>query len=140
MEMLFTGVAKTHGVDVTTVRRYSEERDVVTDAAVIFGFALIYTAVAYYLARRIRQRFPPGDPGFWVMASTMAAGVSLVGVLVGIFGSIIVETYRLNSVHLSYRMFRIPFREYWVILFIGGVLIFIFAAWLSYQRPGRSFS
>ena len=140
MQTLFTGLAKTHGVDVLTVRHYSEERDRLVDAAVILGFALIYAAVANYFARRIRQRFPPGETGFWVMASTMAAGISLVGVLVGIFGSIIVETYRLNSVHLSYRMFRIPFREYWVVLFIGGVVIFIFAALLTFRRPGRSFS
>src|SRR5690349_190621 len=40
METLFTGLAKTHGVDINTVRRYSEERDVVVDVAVILGFAL----------------------------------------------------------------------------------------------------
>ena len=135
METLFVGVAQTHSVDVATVRDYSRKRDVVVDAAVILGFAFIYAVVAYGFAGRIRQRFPPGEPGFWVMALTMAAGVSLIGVLIGIFGSIIIETYRLNSVHLSYRMFRIPFREYWLILFVGGVIIFIFAAMLRYWRP-----
>ena len=130
METLFTGLAKTHGVNVATVRQYSRERDVVVDAAVILGFSLIYAVVAYLLAGRIRQRFPPSEPGFWVMTLTMAAGVSLIGVLIGIFGSIIVESLRLNSVHLSFRMFRIPFREYWFILFIGGVITFILAALL----------
>jgi hypothetical protein len=134
MEMVFTGVAKTHGVDVATVRHYSRERDVLVDAAVILGFGFIYALVAYSFAGRLRQRFPPGEPGLWVMAVTMAAGVSLVGVLIGIFGSIIVETYRLNSAHLSFRMFRIPFREHWVILFIGGVMIFISTALLRYYK------
>ena len=134
MEKLFAGLTKTHGVDVAVVRDYSRERDVVVDAAVILGFAFVYAVVAYYFAGRIRQRFPPGEPGFWVMALTMAAGVSLVGVLIGIFGSIIIETLRLNSVHLSYRMSRIPFREYWVILFVGGVIIFILAALLRYNK------
>jgi len=134
METLFTGVEQTHGVDVAVVRHYSRERDVVVDAAVILGFALIYAVVAYRFAGRIRQRFPPGEPGFWVMALTMAAGVSLVGVLIGIFGSIIIESYRLNSAHLSYRMFRIPFREHWAILFVGGVIIFIFAALHRYYK------
>lgn len=41
METLFTGLAKTHGVDVAAVRHYSRERDVAVDAAVIFGFAFI---------------------------------------------------------------------------------------------------
>ena len=132
--MLFTGLAKTHGVDVAATRQYSRKRDVVVDAAVILGFTLIYAAVAYGFAGRIRRRFPPGEPGFWVMALTMAAGISLVGVLIGIFGSIIIETYRLNSAHLSYRMSRIPFREYWVILFVGGVIIFIFAALHRYYK------
>lgn len=72
------------------------------------------------------------------MALTMAAGISLIGVLIGIFGSIIIETYRLNSAHLSYRMSRIPFREYWIILFVGGVIIFIFAALLRYGKGGAS--
>src|SRR5262249_55499569 len=116
------------------VRHYSRERDVFVDAAVILGFALIYVLVAYRFAARIRQRFPPGEPGFWVMAPIMAGGVSLVGVLIGILGSIGIETYRLNSVHLSFRMSRIPFREYWVILFVGGVIIFLFASLLRYHR------
>jgi len=139
METLFTGLAQTHVVDIATVSYYSRERDVVVDAAVILGFAFIYALVAYGLAGRIRQRFPPGESGFWVMALTMAAGISLIGVVIGIFGSIIVETYRLNSVHLSYRMFRIPMREYWVIFFVGGVSIFIIAALLRYhkKRPPR---
>jgi len=135
METLFSGVAKNHGVDVATVRRYSSERDLVVDATVILCFALVYTGLAYLVAGRIRQRFPPGECGFWVMALTMSAGVSLIGVLLGIFGSIIVETYRLNSVHLSYRMNRIPFKEYWVVLFAGGVIIFIFASLLRYRKP-----
>jgi len=134
MESLFSGLATTHGVGVATVRQYSRERDVVVDAAVILGFALIYAVVAYGLAGRIRRRFPPGEPGFWVMVLTMAGGVSLVGVLIGLLGSIMVETYRLNSVHLSYRMFRIPFKEHWVILFVGGAIIFIFAASLRYYK------
>jgi len=134
METLFAGVATTHGVDVATVRHYSRERDVVVDAGVILGFALIYVLVAYHVAGRIRRRFPPGEPGFWVMAVTMAAGVSLVGVLIGILGSIAIETFRLNSAHLSFRMSRIPFREYWGILFVGGVIIFLSVALLHYYK------
>lgn len=134
METLFAGLAKTHGVDVATVRHYSRERDLVVDAPVILGFAFIYVLVAYLFAGRIRRRFPPGEPGFWVLALTTAGGFSLVGVLCGIFGSIVVEEYRLNSHHLSFRMFRIPFRQHWVILFVGGVIIFLFVALLRYKR------
>jgi len=139
MESLFAGLAKTHGVDIATVRDYSRERDVVVDTAVIVGFALIYVLAAYLFAGRIRRRFPPGEPGFWVMALTMAGGVSLIGVLSGIFGSIIVEEYRLNTNHLSFRMFRIPFREHWVILFVCGVIIFVVAALLRYYKTSTGY-
>lgn len=134
METLFSGVARNHSVGVATVRRYSSERDFVVDATVILCFALAYTGLAYLVAGRIRRRFPPGESGFWVMALTMSAGVSLVGVVLGMLGSIIVESYRLNSVHLSYRMNRIPFREYWVVLFAGGLIIFILASLLRYRK------
>ena len=134
METLFIGLAKNHDVDVATVRRYSRERDVLLDAPVILCFALIYVAVAYLFAGRIRQRFPPGEPGFWVMALTMAAGISLVGVLIGMFGSIIVEELRMNSGHLSFRMNRIPFRAHWVGFFAGSVLIFILSSLLHYYK------
>ncbi len=134
MNTLFAGLAHTHGVDVPTVRQYSRQRDVVLDAGVILAFAFIYSLVAYSFAGRIRQRFPPGEPGFWVMALTMAGGVSLVGVLIGIFGSIIIEEFRMGSGHLSFRMFRIPFRKHWVILFVGGVIIFISASLLRYYK------
>jgi len=138
MDTLFTGLAQTHGVDVAAVRDLSRERDSGVDAAVILSFAFIYAVVAYSLAGRIRQRFPPPECGFWVMSVTMAAGVSLIGVLIGIFGSIIVETYRLDSVHLSYRMFRIPMREYWGVFFVGGVIIFILAALLCFYKTRRT--
>lgn len=140
MESLFSGVAQCHGVDVATISHYSRERDVVLDAAVMLGFAFIYSMVAYLFAGRIRQRFPPPEPGFWVMSLTMSAGVSLIGVLIGIFGSIIVESFWLNSVHLSYRMFRIPFREHWVVLFAGGVIIFLLASLLRYYKPRNAIS
>jgi hypothetical protein len=134
METLFTGLAKNHGVDMATVRRYSRERDVVLDAAVIISFGLIYVGVAYLLAGRIRRRFPPGEPGFWVMALTMAVGISLVGVLIGMFGSIIIEELRMNSGHLSFRMNRIPLRAHWVVLFASGVIIFILTALVHYYK------
>lgn len=134
METLFTGLAKNHSIDVATVRRYSREREVVLDAAVIVCFALIYVGVAYFFAGRIRQRFPPGEPGFWMMALTLSAGISLAGVLIGMFGSIIIEEFRMNSGHLSFRMNRIPFRAHWVVFFAGGVIIFILAALLRYYK------
>jgi hypothetical protein len=124
METLFQGVANHHGIDVATVRQYSRERDVVGDAAVILSFGILYAVMAYIFAGRIRRRFPPGEPGFWVMTLTMAVGVSLVGVAVGNLWSITIEEFRMNSGHLSYRMNRIPLRQHWAMLFVWGFIIF----------------
>lgn len=124
MQMLFQGVAKHHGVDVATVSQYSADRDLVVDTTVIVGFGILYVLAAYIFVGRLRRRFPDNDSGFWIMTVVMAAGVSLVAVMVGILGSIVIETVRLNSGHLSYRMNRIPFREYWATLFVFGFVIF----------------
>jgi hypothetical protein len=128
MELLFSGLGKHHGVDVALIRQYSLDRDIVVDSAVFLGFGVLYAVGAYIFVGRIRRRFPPGEPGFWLMTLTMAIGVSLIGVMVGNLGSIVIETVRLNSVHLSYRMNRIPWRQYWAVLFVSGFIIFGLAA------------
>ena len=128
MDTLFAGVAKQHGVDLTVVRQYSRERDVVVDIAIILSFGILYTVVVYFYVGRIRRRFPPGEPGFWVMTLTMAVCVSLVGVMVGNLWSIVIESWRLNSWHISFRMGRIPLRQHWVVLFVWGFLIFALVA------------
>ena len=128
MATLFQGVAAQHHVDVAVVRQYSRERDLVVDVPVILSFGVLYGVVAYIFAGRIRRRFPPGEPGFWVMTLTMAIGVSLVAVLAGGLWSIVVEEIRINSGHLSYRMNRIPFRRHWALVWACGVIVFVLAA------------
>jgi hypothetical protein len=124
MQVQFQGIATQHGVDIATVREYSRDRDPVADAAVIFSFGVLYLWLAYIITGRIRRRFTGDDRGFWIMSLTMAAGVSLIAVMVGGLGSIVIETVRLNSGHLSYRMNRIPFRQYWAIVFVCCFVIF----------------
>lgn len=130
MEALFDGVAKHHGVDVAVVRHYSVKRDIVLDSAVVLSFGALYAVVAFIFAGRIRRRFPAGEPGYWVMALTMAIGISLAGVMIGILWSIVVDEVRLGSGHLSYRMDRILFRQHWVMFFVCGVAIFLLVSLL----------
>jgi len=125
MESLFKGVASHHGVDVALVVQYSRQRDIVADSVTILSFGLIYLAAIYYLVGRIRRRFSADESiNFWVMTAVMSVGASLVGVLVGGLWSIVIETYRLNSAHLSYRMNLIPFRQYWFVFLLCLVLAF----------------
>lgn len=132
METLFVGVAEQHHVDVSIVRQYSRERDMVVDIPVILSFGVVYVVVAYVFAGRIRRRFPEGEPGFWVMTIAMAIGVSLVGVLAGGLWSIVIEEIRMNSGHLSYRMNRIPFRRHWAVIWACAFIVFALAALTRY--------
>lgn len=137
MESLFNGVARQHAVDVTLVRQYSQERDVLADLAAILSFALFFVAASYYLVSRIRRRLEVDEPvNFWIMTVVMSFGASLVGLFAGILWSIVFETYRLNSVHLSYRMNRIPSRQYWFVFLLCGILVF----WLIALIRSRSSS
>ena len=137
METLFAGVAKQHGVDIALVREYSLQRNIVVDSAVVIAFGILYFIAAYIFAGRIRRRFALEEPGFWVLTVTMAIGISLVGVMIGILGSIVIESIRLNSGHLSYRMNRIPFRQHWAALFVCGIVIYALAVLLHTRaKPG----
>jgi len=135
METLFQGVAQQHGVDIAVVRQYSVERDAVVDTPVILIFAAFYAAAAYLLAGRIRKRFPPGEPGYWVMTLTLALGVSLAGLAFGNLWSIVIEEIRMNSGHLSYRMNRLPFRRYWEIVVLCGIGVFALVALIRSRVP-----
>ena len=137
METLFQGVAKHHDVDVAVVRQYSQDRDVLADAVVILSFGILYVLAANILTGRILRQFPPSESGFWIMTLAMAVGVSLVGVLVGGLWSIVIETFRLNSVHLSYRMNRIPFRQHWALLFVCCFVVFTLVS-LIHSRVKRT--
>ena len=139
MQTLFQGVAEHHGVDVAVIRQYSRKRDLLVDVPVTIIFAVLFAFAAYMFARRINERFAPGEPGFWVMTLTMSIGVSLVGVLVGMLSSIVVEEFLMGSGHLSYRMNRIPWRQHWALMFVCGFVVFwVIALWtrrLSRHRP-----
>jgi hypothetical protein len=138
MQTLFQGIARHHGVDVASIQQHSVERDIVVDAPVIFGFGILYLLATYIVTSRIRRRFHDDDTGFWIMTLTMAVGVSLSAVMVGMLGSIVVETFRLNSVHLSYRMNRIPFRQHWAMLFAYSFVVFTLVALLRSRIRSES--
>ena len=137
MQTLFQGIAKHHGVDVDIVRQYSADRDPVVDAPVILSFSLLYLFVAYIFTGRMLRRFSDNDSAFWMMTLILAAGVSLVAVMLGGLGSIVIENIRLNSAHLSYRMNRIPFRQHWAMLFICGFVVFWLVAWMRWRTTRR---
>lgn len=128
MESLFSSLAIHHGVDPALVRQYSRQRDIVLDSAVILSFGVLYGLAAYIFVGRIQRSFTPDEPGFWIMTTTLALGISLIGVLAGGLWSIVVEEVRIGSGHLSYRMDLIPMRQHWVVLFVCCLAVFALVA------------
>jgi hypothetical protein len=142
MEALFQGVASHHGVDVALVRQYRLGRDIVSDSAVILGFAFLYALASYGLAGVIRRRFPSDEgPAFLIATVAMSVLASIVGVMLGDLWSVSIENLRMGSGHLSYRIDRIPWRLHWGEAFICGLVVFWLVAavrarvGIGYSRP-----
>jgi hypothetical protein len=125
---LFSGVAHQHSVELATVAEYRTHRDTLVDSLVLLSFGALYAGAAYLLAGRMRRRFPEGEAAFWVMIVAIAFGAGLVGGMAGGLWSIVIEEFRLGSGHLSYRMNRIPARQWWLQLYACCVVIFALAA------------
>lgn len=143
MEALFQGVASHHGVDVALVRQYRLSRDIVSDSAVILGFAFLYALASYGLAGAIRRRFPSDEwAAFLIATVAMSVLASIVGVMLGDLWSVLIENLRMGSGHLSYRIDRIPWRLHWGEAFICGLVVFWLVAAVrarvgigDYSRP-----
>ena len=129
MEAMFQGIAHYHGIDVALVRQYRLKRDIVSDSAVIVGFAILYALVAYYLAGLLRRRFPPDEwVAFLIATIAMSLLLSILGVMAGDLWSLSMENLRMGSGHLSYRVDRVPWRQHWGLLFLCGLGVFWLAA------------
>ena len=132
---LFSGVAHQHSVDMATVAEYRTHRDILVDSIVLLTFGALYAVAAYLLAGRMRRRFPEGEAAFWAMIVAIAFGVGVVGVMAGGLWSIVIEEFRLGSEHLSYRMNRIPARQWWLQLYAACIVIFALAALIRSRIP-----
>src|SRR3954467_1207091 len=113
MAMLFSTIARGHEIDVSTVREYVQQRDVIFDAAVLLVFAFAYVGIAYQLVGAVMRRFA-GDERFALVAALIIVSVMTVvtAVLVGDSWSIGAEVLRVGNGHLSYRTERLPWRQY----------------------------
>jgi hypothetical protein len=113
LAMLFARIAQTHGIDVSTVREYARQRDIIFDAAVLLVFGLAYLVIAYQLVGAVTRRFP-GDERFALAAALIAVSLMtvFVALLVGDSWSIVAEVLRVGNGHLSYRTERLPWRQY----------------------------
>jgi hypothetical protein len=113
MAMLFARISQSHGIDVSTVREYALQRDIIFDGAVLLVFAFAYAVIAYQLVGAVTRRFP-GDERLALVAAMIIVSVMTVfaAVLVGDSWSIGAEVLRVGNGHLSYRTERLPWRQY----------------------------
>ncbi len=113
MAMLFAKISQRHGIEVSAVREYAQQRDIIFDAAVLLVFTIAYVVIAYQLAGAITRRFPR-DERFALGAATIVVSVVTVfaAVLIGDLWSIGAEVLRVGNGHLSYRTERLPWRQY----------------------------
>ena len=113
MAMLFARISQRHGIDVSTVRDYAQQRDFVFDAAVLLVFAFAYVVIAHQLVGAVTRRFID-DERFALVAAVIIVSAMTVfaAVLVGDSWSIGAEVLRVGNGHLSYRTERLPWQLY----------------------------
>ena len=125
MAMLFARISQSHGIDVSTVREYAQQRDIIFDAAVLLVFAFAYVVIAYHLVGAVTRRFA-GDERFALVAAAISVSIVTVAgaVLVGDSWSIGAEVLRVGNGHLSYRTERLPWRQYQPAIISAGLAVF----------------
>ena len=126
---LFATIADQHGVSADSVAAAVVHRRVWLDALVLIGFAMLYAALARHVAGRIFQS-AMADSRALASAATIAVavGFAAIGLLAGDVWTGLIESIRLGNGHVSYRVDRVPWRQYPVPVFVAGIVVFLVAA------------
>jgi hypothetical protein len=126
MALLFSEVARAHGVDEDQVRRALTARPLAIDAIIALPYVLLYTLASNAVVSRIHERRRGQElaSASMVMVAYISIVTSAAGVLIGEAWSGIAETIRLNNGHLSYRTDRNPWAGHYPILFIAALALF----------------
>jgi len=132
MATMFQAVAGNHGVTTEQVRWSLANRPAGVDLAVILSFAAIYAWVAGMIARRIYSVDQTRLARIAMAACTSVIGAA-IGVPLGEAWSVGIESFRLGSRHLSYRVNRLPWGQHRIEMFVGGVVLFWIVAALRYR-------
>jgi hypothetical protein len=136
---LFATIASHHGVPVDAVTAAVARRRTWLDAIVMLGFAVIYLAVAQQVAQRLLGGALADSRVLAAAVSLAAAGAfALVGLFAGEVWSAAIESIRVGNGHMSYRVERIPWRQYPIPLFIAGVALFMLVAATTWNAQRRS--
>ena len=132
---LFAIVSGQHGVPIADVGQAVARRRVWLDALVMLSFAAIYVLVAHQIAARL-FRGALADSATLALGMTLAVAVavSVIGVLAGEVWAMLVESIRVGNGHMSYRVERVPWRQYPMQLFACGAVLFITVAAMRWRQ------
>jgi len=133
-------IAANHGITSAQVMEAVGRRDDRLDAVVVLLFAAVYGFVANAVVTRLFVRFPADEP--WpAFAGTAVSAlfVSAAGVISGGLGASVAEMIWVGDTHLSYRAFRIPWSQHWLLFYFGGLALFcvIAGARFGFRDRGR---
>jgi hypothetical protein len=121
-------IAKAHARDPATVREASRGRSALVDILAVFvPMALLYIVAGETIARFIARRFGPDETLARAVTLILAtACVSLLGYQVGSLWSFTFEErFRLQTTHLSYRAFYVPWGRHGPSIAIAGACLFL---------------
>jgi hypothetical protein len=85
------------------------------DVFVMLSFGALYAGLAYLISRRLNSK---------AMTLYVSVVLGALAVILGEAWAILIESLRLWTGHLSYRMDRIPWRHHRLALFAAAVVLF----------------
>lgn len=124
---LFGDIARTHDVEASRVAGLLHTRPWTYDVGVIFVPMLIVAVlVSDAVVRRILRRFSEEERAARIVALVLAAGVVTLALMqVGSMWSFLAEErVRLQTNHLSYRAFYLPWSRHGALVSGAAVLVF----------------
>lgn len=130
--------ARAHGTPAEQIGRALGGNRAAIDTAVNLPFLLIAGLLACLAARWIWRRYPLREgwmPGV-VMTLFLALSFAFAGVMLGEMWSWLVEGWRLDNGHMSYRAIRLPWARYRTELWTGMLVMFLaISALVARRRP-----
>lgn len=125
MAALFAVIADEHGVRPAEVRDALMHRPLAFDLAVFASFFVLYGWIVYAIARWMIAAFSLERPGSVVVVTLLASGpIGVAGLMSGGLWSGFFEMLRIGNTHMSYRVFRVPWGQHTVGLFVACLGVF----------------
>ncbi|MBS1876958.1 MAG: hypothetical protein JSU00_27345 [Acidobacteria bacterium] len=134
--VLFGEIGKSHGVTPREVFAFLDRRSLGVDVALNAPFFVAYGLAAWFAAGRLLRRYPARDG--WVRAAVMVAlcalAAGVLGILLGEQWSILAESLRVGTGHLSNRVERLPWARNQMALLAFCAALFGAVAAVRYRR------